>query len=55
MYSTLVDDNAIIGCFLKYQLTGSLLSMKMKPEVDFWLFLSPAQFESKYPSIKSLF
>ena len=34
-YSALVDDNVTVGCLLEHQLTGPLLSMKMKPEVDF--------------------
>lgn len=54
MYYALVDDNAIVGCFLEHQLTGPSLSIKMKPEVDFRLSLSPAQSESKYPSTRSL-
>ncbi len=53
-YSALVDDNATVGCLLEYQLTGPLLSIKMKPEVDFWLSLSPSQSESEYPLTMSL-
>lgn len=54
IYLVLVDDNAIVVCFFKHQLTGPLFSMKIKSDVDFWLSLSLAQSESKYPSTKSL-
>lgn len=39
MYLVLVNKSAIMCYFLEHQLTGSLLSIKMKLEVDFWLFL----------------
>lgn len=54
MYSASVDDKATMGCLLEHQLTGPPLSMKMKPEVDFQLSLSPAQSKSEYPSTRSL-
>ena len=54
MYSASVDNRTIVDCFFEHQLTGPLLSMKIKPEVDFWLSLSPAQSESEYPSMRSL-
>lgn len=40
MYSIFIENKAIINYFFKYQLTKLLLSIKTKPEVDFWLFLS---------------
>ena len=53
IYSALVNDNAIMACFFKQQLTGPPLSMKMMPEVDLQLFSSHAQSESKYPCTNS--
>lgn len=38
MYSVTVDDNATVGCFFEPQLTGSLLSMKMKPATLFVVY-----------------
>lgn len=55
IYLVLIDNSIIVVCFLEHQLTVPLLSMKMKPEVDFWLFLLPAQSEFEYPSINSFF
>lgn len=56
MYSALVDhERATVGCLFEHQLTGPLLSMKIKSEVDFQLFLSPAQSELEYLSTSSLF
>lgn len=49
IYSALVDDRATVGYLLEHQLTGPPFSMKIKPEVDFRLSKSPAQFESEYP------
>lgn len=54
MYSASVDDNATVGCLFEHQLTGLPLSIKIKPEVDFWLSLSPAQSKLEYPSMRSL-
>ena len=54
IYSALVDEKATVGCLFEHQLIGPPLSIKMKPEVDFQLFLSPAQSESEYPSTSSL-
>lgn len=53
MYSASMDDKAMVGCHFEHQLTGPPLSIKMKPKVDFRLFLSQAQAESEYPSTKS--
>lgn len=49
MYLALVEKKATVGYFCEHQRTGPPLSMKTKPEVDFQLFLSPAQSESEYP------
>ena len=43
MYLVSIDDRAIIVYFLEHQLTGLPSSIRMKSEVDLWLFLSPAQ------------
>lgn len=40
--SVSVDNNTTMACFFKHQLTGPLLSMKMKLKVNLWLFLLPA-------------
>ena len=53
IYSTLVEERATVDCLFKYQLTGLPFSIKIKPEVDFWLAKSPAQTESEYPLISS--
>ena len=42
MYSASVDEKATVGYLFEHQLTEPPSSMKMKPEVDFRLFLSPA-------------
>lgn len=55
MYLALVDDRGTIDSFFKHQLTGSLLSMKIKPEIDFQLSLFLTQSKSKYLSMMSLF
>lgn len=55
MYLALVDKRATIGYFFEHQLIRPLLSMKMKPEVDFRLSLFSAQSESEYLSTSSLF
>ena len=55
IYSALVDDSATIDCLFEHQLTGSLFSMNIKPDVDFRLFLSPAQLQSEYLSTQSFF
>lgn len=47
IYSALVDDNATVDCFLEHQLTDPLFSIKMRPDVDLWLFLLSAQSESE--------
>lgn len=47
IYSALVDDSIIMGCFLEYQLAETLFSIKMKSDVNFQLFLSLAQLESQ--------
>ena len=54
IYSASIDDKATVSRLLEHQLTGPPFSMKMKSEVDFRLFLFPAQSESEYPSTKSL-
>lgn len=54
-YSASVDERATVDCLLQHQLTGPPLRIKMKPEVDFRLSLSPAQSESEYPSTSKLF
>lgn len=48
IYSVLVDNKATVGCFLEYQLTGSPFSIKIKSDIDFWLFSSLAQSELEY-------
>lgn len=48
MYSVSIDDKVTVSCLFKHQLIGSPLSIKMKLEVDFWLFLSLA---NQNPSI----
>ncbi len=47
IYSASVEEGATVDCLLGHQLIGPLFSMKMKPDVDFRLFLLPAQFESE--------
>lgn len=47
MYLASVDDRATVACFLEHQLTGPLFNMKMKPEIDLRLSLSPAQLGSE--------
>ena len=54
MYSASVDDNATVDGLWGYQLTGLLFSIKMKPDVDLRLSLSPAESESEHPSIANL-
>ena len=54
IYSASVNNKANVACFFEHQLTGLLLSMRIKLEVDFQLFLSPVQLESKHPSTSSL-
>ena len=54
IYLASVDNRATVDCFFKHQVTGPSLSMKIKPEVNFRLSLSPAQSESEYPSMRSL-
>lgn len=39
-YSASVEDKVTVACFFKYQLISPLLSIKMKPKVDFYLSLS---------------
>lgn len=53
IYLTFVDDNATISYFwvLVY---WSTINMKMKPKIDFWLFLSSIQSKSEYLSTMSL-
>lgn len=53
IYSASVEDRATVACFLEHQLIGPPFSIKIKPDVDFRLSLSPAQSESEYPSIFS--
>ena len=55
IYSAFVDDSATVDCLFEHQLTGPLFSMNIKPDVDFWLSLSPAQSESEYPWTQSSF
>ncbi len=47
IYSASVDDSATVGCFFEHQLTGPPFSIKMKPDFDLRLSLSPAQSESE--------
>ena len=54
MYLAMVDKKATVGCLFEYQLTGPLLNIKIKSEIDFQLFLSPAQSKSEYLSTVSL-
>ena len=54
MYSASVDNRVTVDCFFEHQLIGPPLSMKIKPEVDFRLFVLPAQSKSEYPSMRSL-
>lgn len=35
IYLALVDNSAIVSCFLEHQLIDSPFSMKKKPDVDF--------------------
>ena len=55
IYLALVDNNAAIAYFFEYQLTNPSLSMNMKSEVDFRLYLSSAQSKFEYPSTNSFF
>ena len=36
MYSTSIDNKAVIDCFLENQVIDQLAIMKTYPEVDFW-------------------
>lgn len=54
MYLVSIDGKATIDCFFEHQLTHPLLSMKIQPEVNFWLTLLPIQLESEQPLKKSL-
>ena len=36
-YSASVDDQATVGCLLEHQLTGPPFSIKMNPDVDFFV------------------
>ena len=47
MYSASVEEIATVNCLLEHQLIGPPFSIKMKPDVDFRLSLSPAQSESE--------
>lgn len=42
IYLASVENKVTVGCLLERQLIGPLLSIKMKPDVDFRLFLSLA-------------
>lgn len=53
VYFASVENRATFACLLEHQLISPPFSMKMNPDVDFRLFLSPAQSESEYPSIFS--
>ena len=55
MYSASVNKRIMVGFLFEHQLTSPPFTMKMKLDVNFRLFLSPAQSESEYPSIGSLF
>lgn len=55
MYLASVNERAIVGCLFKHKLIEPLLRMKIKPEVDFQLFLSFVQLKSEYFSTNSLF
>lgn len=48
IYSSSIENRVIVAYYLEYQLFGLLFSMKMNQNIDFQLFLLPAQFESKY-------
>lgn len=54
IYSASVDEKAIIGCLFEHKLIGPPLSMKMKPKVDFRIFLSSAQSKLEYLFTNSL-
>lgn len=47
IYLASMDDKETVAYFLKHQLTGPPFSMKIKPEVNLQLFLSPTQLKSK--------
>ena len=49
IYFAPVEDFAIVGCFLLYQLTVQLPILKTYPEVDLRVSASPAQSASLYP------
>ena len=40
VYLAFIDNRAIIAYFLEYQLTNLFISIKIRLEVDLWLFLS---------------
>ena len=52
MYSASVDDNATTPCFFDIQDTVAPPSMKMKPDLDFLVIVSPAQSASEYLNIE---
>lgn len=54
IYLVLVNNSAIIDGFFEHQLTGPSFSIKIKPEVNFWLSLSLTQVESEYSSTRGL-
>lgn len=54
IYLVLVDKRANIGCIFKYQLTRPPLNMKIKPKINFQLFLSFVQSKSEYSFTNSL-
>jgi hypothetical protein len=45
IYSTLVVENAIVGCFLFDQLIDPLAKRNTNPIVDHWVSKSPPQYE----------
>ena len=50
MYSASVLLRATVCCFLLPQWMAAPLNVRMKPEIDFLVSLSPAQSESVYPT-----
>lgn len=55
MYLAFIDKSTIVNYFVKQKLTKSCLNIKIKPDVDFWLFLLLALSKSKYFLINSFF
>jgi len=48
-YSALVEESAIVDCFLLAQVTGALQRIKRYPNVDLQSSLFPLQSVSEYP------